>query len=70
MRITLVAALIATRLATPQQAHAGSLQLIETKRINDRLTELTFRTAALDDVAKVRVLTPANTEATKRYPVL
>ena len=59
----------ATRTASPS---TGGLQLINTQRLSDRLTELTFTTTAVAGPTHVRILTPEGYDqsAPTRYPVL
>src|SRR5256885_10862531 len=53
-------------------AHASALRLVHTRRLDARLVELTFRTPALSDDTRVRVLLPGGYRSgeTRRYPVL
>jgi S-formylglutathione hydrolase FrmB len=58
-------------LALVPAAHADGLRLISSKRLDDRLTELTLRTPAVAGDTRVRVLLPARyATSTRRYPVL
>src|SRR5256885_5716911 len=53
-------------------AHASALRLVHTRRLDARLVELTFRTPALSDDTRVRVLLPRGYRSggSRRYPVL
>jgi S-formylglutathione hydrolase FrmB len=52
-------------------AHAAGLQLVGTRQLDQRLTELTFRTPAVDGPTGVRVLMPDGyAQSRRRYPVL
>jgi S-formylglutathione hydrolase FrmB len=58
-------------LAVVPAAHADGLRLVSSKRLDDRLTELTLRTPAVAGDTRVRVLLPAGYAASeRRYPVL
>jgi S-formylglutathione hydrolase FrmB len=58
-------------LALVPAAHADGLRLVSSKRLDDRLTELTLRTPAVAGDTRVRVLLPAGYATSKRrYPVL
>jgi S-formylglutathione hydrolase FrmB len=70
-RIALPVAAVAALVASAP-AHAAGLKLVGSKRLDPRLTELTFTTPALNGTTGVRVLTPKGYKphGKKRYPVL
>ena len=55
--------------AAPARA-ADDLTLVDSQKLDARLTDLTFKTSALPTEPHVRVLLPANYSPKKRYPVL
>src|SRR2546430_7311823 len=57
---------------TTASAHASPLRLVHTQRLDARLVELTFRTPALSNDTRVRVLLPRGYRSggSRRYPVL
>src|SRR5437879_2990728 len=69
-RALALAAAAALLAAAPAQGAA--LKLVGAKRLDKRLVELTFQTAALPGPTGVRVLTPKgyNPHGKRRYPVL
>lgn len=76
MRAALAALAAALALVAPAPAAAAlgpdELDLVEERRLSERLRELAFRTAAIDGVTRVRVLLPAGYERRprRRWPVL
>jgi S-formylglutathione hydrolase FrmB len=64
-------ALVAAGLVAAPAARADSLTLVASRRLDDRLTELTLRTPAITGDTRVRVLLPAGySRSHRRYPVL
>jgi S-formylglutathione hydrolase FrmB len=64
-------ALVACALPAVGEADAAGLQLVGTRQVDQRLTELTFRTPAVDGRTGVRVLVPDGyARSQRRYPVL
>ena len=67
----MVAALFDALVATPARAADQGIRLLSSQQLDSRLTELTLSTPALKKPTHVRVLLPADYDATQdRYPVL
>lgn len=68
----MVAVAAATAFAAAPSASGAGLHLVSSKRLDSRLTELTFQTPALSGDTGVRILTPTGYKphGKRRYPVL